>query len=330
MYIDFEIYCLSSAKFVRMLRLRAFITTSKISIPLYPWIPYPYTHSNNCFIPFEQLQQPPAMNNQDGDAAPSCARQQSTTKKRRRFTLQEKMCLVRSIRRKIEADQVSICKACDFVNVHMKQYLAWSKEFNAMKDAKNIKAKSLCAGRSSILKPIQEQLLRFIFELREQGMGVSISMVVLKAMFLSREFREKTRNAQYHSVRRFIRCHGLVYRMATHVSQKDPRETATESLDFMRGIRPKLTQPCRHQDFIINMDQTPIPFTYNSKKTLEIVGMRTIHVRQSTNDTKRATFAMTVTVSGKVLKPLMVFKGKPGARIEKRDVQVFVNLLMSE
>jgi hypothetical protein len=67
--------------------------------------------------------------------------------------------------------------------------------------------------------------------------------------------------------------------------------------------------------FILNMDQTPIPFTYNSKTTLELIGCRTVHVRKSTNDTKRATFAMTVTASGHVLTPLIVFKGKPGGRI---------------
>jgi hypothetical protein len=65
----------------------------------------------------------------------------------------------------------------------------------------------------------------------------------------------------------------------------------------------------RHADFILNMDQTPIPFTYNARKTLELVGRRTVHIRKSTGDTKRATFAMTVTASGKILKPLLIFKG---------------------
>ena len=107
--------------------------------------------------------------------------------------------------------------------------------------------------------------------------------------------------------------------MATHESQKDPRETVAEALDFLECQRPKLMEPTRHQDYLINMDQTPVPFTFNSRKTLEIFGTKTINVRKSTNDTKRATFAMTVTASGKVLKPLLVFKGKSGERIEKRE-----------
>ena len=71
------------------------------------------------------------------------------------------------------------------------------------------------------------------------------------------------------------------------------------------------------------MDQTPVPFTYNSKKTLEVVGRRTINVRKSTNDTKRATFAMTVTASGKLLKPLLVFKGTPEGRIKQREFPTY-------
>jgi len=268
------------------------------------------------------------MNDNDNDTTPSFAPQLSTTKKRRRFTLQEKMCLVRSIRRRIETGQVSLSSACNEANIHRKQYLTWTNEFNVMKEAKNLKAKSHCIGRLSILTSIQQELLRFIFELREQGMGVSTVMVMLKAASLSRVFREKSRNAQYHSARRFIMSHGLVHRMATHESQRDPKEMEAESLDFVESVRPKLTQPCRHEDFIINMDQTPVPFTYNSKKTLEVVGRRTVHVRKSTNDTKRATFAMTVTASGRVLKPLLVFKGKPGGRIEKREFPTYPNEIL--
>ena len=137
---------------------------------------------------------------------------------------------------------------------------------------------------------MKEDLLHFIFELQEQGMGVSTTMVLFKAAALSRDFQDKSRAAQYHSVKHFVTSHQLVHKMATHESQKDPRHVAAEAMDFMQNIQPKLLQPDRHQDFIINMDQTPVPFTYNSKHTLELVGCQTVHVRKSTSDTKRATF----------------------------------------
>lgn len=52
---------------------------------------------------------------------------------------------------------------------------------------------------------------------------------------------------------------------------------------------------------------------------MEVVGHCTVHIRKSTNDTKRATFAMTVTASGKFLKPLLVFKGAANGQIVKNE-----------
>ena len=105
--------------------------------------------------------------------------------------------------------------------------------------------------------------------------------------------------------------------MGTHESQRDPRETAAEALDYMQHVRVKLAQPNRHSDYIINMDQTPIPFTFNSKRTLEMVGKKTINIRKSTNDMKRATLALTVTASGKMIRPMLIFKGTANGRIVK-------------
>ena len=71
------------------------------------------------------------------------------------------------------------------------------------------------------------------------------------------------------------------------------------------------------------MDQTPIPFTFNSKMTLEIVGAKTVHVQKSTKNTKCATAAITVTASGKMLLPLLVFKGAKNGRIIKKEFPSF-------
>jgi hypothetical protein len=119
-----------------------------------------------------------------------------------------------------------------------------------------------------------QEFLQFICsKLREQGMAVSVRMVALRAAQLSEQFHEKSRDAQYHSARRFIRSQGLVFRLGTNESQRSPGEVAAEALDYMQNIaRPKASQEGgRHKDFILNMDQTPIPFTYNARKTLELV-----------------------------------------------------------
>ena len=185
----------------------------------------------------------------------------------------------------------------------------------------NANAKSVCKGVTSVLAPpIEDDLLKFIFELREQGFAVSISTVVIQAMrLMPADFQCKSSRARYQCIRRWIKKHSSVHRMGTHESQQSPAGTAGIALDYVKTICPQLVQNNRYQDFILNMDQTPIPFTFNTKTTLESVGQRTVHIRKSTtNDTKRVTCTMTVLASGVVLTPLLVFKGAPNGRNEKR------------
>lgn len=138
------------------------------------------------------------------------------------------MCFLRRIRRKVENEQVSINEACRHVNIHPKQYRNWRKSLSAMKAAKNNKAKTLCTGPDSILKRIEGKLLEFIFAMREQGMAVTVAMVKIRALqefkdlqlrerdLQLREFQQKSECAQDNIVRRFIKAHGLVFRMSTH------------------------------------------------------------------------------------------------------------------
>jgi hypothetical protein len=65
----------------------------------------------------------------------------------------------------------------------------------------------------------------------------------------------------------------------------------------------------KNPSHIINMDQTPIPYSFHTNKTLELKGTKTIHVRASTTDTKRVTLAVTVDGSGNMLPPMLIFKG---------------------
>ena len=70
-------------------------------------------------------------------------------------------------------------EACKDLNIHHKQYGVWRKQMEQLQRARNSKAKSLYQGRVSILKAVEDELLRFVFELREQGMSVLITMVIL-------------------------------------------------------------------------------------------------------------------------------------------------------
>jgi hypothetical protein len=57
----------------------------------------------------------------------------------------------------------------------------------------------------------------------------------------------------------------------------------------------------------------------SSKRTLEVIGKKTIHIRTSTNDTKHVTVAVTSTADGMLLPSSLIFKGKPDGRIAKKE-----------
>ena len=107
----------------------------------------------------------------------------------------------------------------------------------------------------------------------------------------------------------FINVHGFVCRMRTHLSQCQPSEMEEIVTDFVCVTCEKLQISCRDEAYIINMDQTPVPF-FHMQKTIEVVGQRTIHIRKSTSNTKHTTCALTATASGKMITPPYVFKGK--------------------
>jgi hypothetical protein len=141
-------------------------------------------------------------------------------------------------------------------------------------------------------------------------MGVPIPMVAAKAAQVSESFNDKPDWPSATPPAGLFVVHRV---LSFALGQTNPSACPRKLLQIqwicfiVSVVRPNVSEPTRHQDYILNMDQTPVPFTYNARKTLEIVGRRAVHIRIATGDTKRATFAMTVTASGRVLKPVIIF-----------------------
>ncbi len=238
---------------------------------------------------------------------------------RLRYTARKKLGLISAVRAVMDKEGLSLNKAAAFINVSASLISKWAKQSNILREALSSCKKSSHPGPEGHLSPIEDQLLRFIFELREMGMAVNHLMIVLKASALSSDFADKSIKARFLAVKRFAKHHSLVYRMGTHMSQRHPEEVEEEATNFLNEVRTQVVD----KRWIINMDQTPVYFTMNQKTTLNTVGARTVHVRTSTNDTKRATVAVTITASGHLLPALTVFKGKPGGRIAKTEFATY-------
>jgi hypothetical protein len=239
------------------------------------------------------------------------------------YTIPQKLSLLRSCARLQQEENHSFRSAVRELGLDPAQVRRWKQQSSLFEDfllnyekrKVNRAAKTLHSGRKSCLADIEEELLKFIFENRERGMSVSIRIVIMKAGQLDPPFRHKTDRAKDQAIRRFVASHGLVHRVHTHESQKSAQESATEATDWMGIIRPLVAGGHRHQDFVINMDQSPIFFSMVPRTTLNTAGARTVNVKTSTNATMRVTVSITVTASGVCLTPMMIFKGQPRGRI---------------
>ena len=158
------------------------------------------------------------------------------------------------------------------INISHKQILDWKKQAGKTKNKNDQHAKSLSDGVASFLSPYTDNLLSFIFEMRETGMAVSVNSIVLKVSRLSREFREKTYTARESAVSAFVNVHGFLHQMGTHLSQHQPSEMEEIAADFICVTHEQLQMSCRDMGYFINMDQTPVPFSYDPKETIEVVG----------------------------------------------------------
>jgi hypothetical protein len=134
-------------------------------------------------------------------------------------------------------------------------------------------------------------------------------------------FQDKGFEARLGAVTHFLAMYNFVYRLKTNEATRSPAEVYEEATTFMARSCPSLCSPHHDKRWIWNMDQTPVYFSYHRSKTLSKHGIKTIHVRKSTSDTRQATCALTCIVAGNFLCPMLIFKGKAKGLIAMRELK---------
>ena len=107
------------------------------------------------------------------------------------------------------------------------------------------------------------------------------------------------------------------YQRGTKESQKHPAKSHELASNFVMDARQTFTVPNKQHNFILNMDQTLIPFSLHGKWILCSYGTHTVDIHKSTGNTRYATHAVKVTAFGKMFPPFLMFKGRPGGQIEQ-------------
>jgi hypothetical protein len=235
---------------------------------------------------------------------------------RRRYSFVEKANLVAIVRTRMTEDRVSFSQAADSVGVPLSTLYKWQADLPLTPST----LQQDHQGPPSFVHDIEPQLLSFIYEWRDRGMPVSRFSVVQKATQLKPEFAEKTMRACMMCVSRFLHKYDLVHRVGTHTSQKPPEAAKDDARSYLQLVVPKCVGCTRSQDFSLNMDQTNNYFGVSPKSTVNVRGSRTVNMRKGADDSHRCTIAFTVTASGKILPPFVVYKGAKGGRIHTKEL----------
>ncbi len=191
------------------------------------------------------------------------------------YTAWHKLALLTMAKHLRDKEGISLCKSAERVQVSAGLLVKWEERFSLGNHPIEVllktKKKSIHPGPLGQLKPLEEALLKYIFEHCEQGIKVSTLSIVVVASNISTKFGKKDFVARCSTVKHFVRAHSLVYQMGVHHCQRKQEEVEVEASDYMRLIRTFLFGPHRDRRFILNMDQTPVYFLMITKRTLELV-----------------------------------------------------------
>ena len=235
---------------------------------------------------------------------------------RRRYSNSFKLKTVKDIIEETEQAEnpISIRQTCRNRNMAPKMYRMWSHQHVKIASNKRSAYKIHPGRKSSISAETEDLILEWIMMKRESGSHVNYNMLQRAISKLDQVFRNKSKNAKRLIVRRLSKRNKYVYRASTHTAQRPPIEVRNEAQEFVMETAPRLATSFyghRCKDYIINMDQTPVFFSFGSKSTLDLIGTRSIGVTGTPHlgSTSRATCFLSCTASGKMMTPLVVFKG---------------------
>ena len=122
---------------------------------------------------------------------------------------------------------------------------------------------------------LEARLVSWVREKRQEGVGISGSMIRLKAKVFALEMGVGDFRGGTTWCYRFMRRHDLVLRQKTHLSQKLPHEFEVKILAFQRSVI-RLRQSHQYEmQAIGNMDETPMTFDMPLDRTVDAIGEKT-------------------------------------------------------
>ena len=110
-------------------------------------------------------------------------------------------------------------------------------------------------------------------------------------------------------IQRFLGKNNIVSHRITRIAQ-NTRYNQVVIDDWVSLVNNSIIASKYSPSCIVNIDETNIYFDMTQAMTLEVQGQRTVSIRKS-GSTQRCTVLLGVTMDGRKLPPLIIFKGLP-------------------
>ena len=202
--------------------------------------------------------------------------------------------------------------------MHHKNCQRWLKEGQDKKKPKDVPSRGHRKGQGrkvSYPQEIEEQLVKWILEKREEcHIPVSTMMIRLKASSLVKPIMPDFK-ASEGWVRKFLARNNLVLRARTSIAQTLPSDLEEKVARFHQNVTYIRTNADFPYELIANMDETPAYFDMVSSKTIDRKGKKSISVRTTKSEKRHVTVVLTCVATGKMLPPMVIFKGKTSRTI---------------
>lgn len=169
------------------------------------------------------------------------------------------------------------------------------------------------AGRKVKDEDMEETLLNWVIEMRDQNLRVSRRMLRVQAKIFATDEAFKASSGW---LQKFLKRNGLSLRRKTTVCQSPPADCIPKLVSFVTHLRSMQRQHDYPRSCVFAMDETACWMDMPSDTTIHKTGARSVSLKTSGHEKDHFTVILTARADGVKSKPYLVFKGK-GTRLMK-------------
>lgn len=235
---------------------------------------------------------------------------------RRSFTVTEKIKVVNTL---LESTSESLARVAREHSIGRSTLLRWMKQKDELMKAaeKSSGSRRVSGGGrdSYIPKHARDFLLGYLADMRGLGFHVSPRMLYLEWCKVDEAALLLSESAARSHIRRLLKKNDIVTRITTHHAQC-ARNNPEVIADWISYIQESCKMYGVTPDRMANFDETDVQFAVQSRRTLAYRGERTITCR-TPDSSSRCTVMLGVAGDAYKFTPYVIYKGKPGGRVEK-------------